>query len=420
MTEYTPTQHSTTIGGSSAGRVMACPASLVLSKSMPSDEKSSSFATEGTALHNCVEHCLIECLSDTDVADLVGTDFHGVAMTQEHIDTCILPALRMFETYYDSLRDDNAGYVVEVQVAMPGIEGSFGTADILMVAEDRAVILDWKFGGGVYVGAEENIQMMFYAYAAAGSVPELFRHGAERLADVPDDYRIDIVIVQPRMNAEEPSVWTTSMGRLRRFHVELLKAADLAMNAAVPPYARGEHCRWCRAKPICPIYADVAKELALFKAGSAPEAPAEAAFTQDDLAHWMHLADVVRAWAKSIDALAMSEAKEGRPPTGKKLVDRLGNTSYVDKDDRAKVDKMLAKLGLKAAERRAAWVNLTPTQAKKLLKTMGLPALPVASTQRVVTGVSLVDASDKRPAVATDSQRVEKAHTALNEFRDNT
>jgi len=424
--QLTPTKHSTRVGGSYSGRVIACPASLKLVKKMP-EKPAGEYADEGTALHNCVEHCIASGFMSTDesdLANLVGEEFYGYTMTTEQIDEAIQPALKQFDDYFAKLEEEDGdvlAYKLETEVIMPGIEGAFGTADIIMVTPKRSVVWDWKFGAGVYVECKENSQMMFYGRAAGYSAPGQFWPDGDVNAEDPDadDWPVDLVICQPRINADKPSVWTTDFGRLEQFRQDLIKKLDEAENAEEPSWARGEHCRWCNAKPICPMYKDTAMKLADAKermAGDNPEAelpmPPKTPFTKKDLAKWMHAADIVEAWAKSIGELVMDEAKAGRAPKGFKLVEKLGNTAYVE-DDNLSIDRLLGRRGLKIGERRKPWVPITPTQAIKLMKKVG-KAFPDGYTERRVTGVVLVPKDDPRPRVKSTG---EKAQIAGEEYQ---
>lgn len=405
------TKHSRTIGGSSAGRVLACPASYELCKTMP-EEPTSPYAAEGTALHQVMEYCLMNGLSPLAPApqgnngadgaftpSLIGEEFYGHTITQEHIDTCIDPALRMFDKIYDELDKDPGGvtYKLEQRVEFPGIPEAFGTLDVIMTTSERTVVLDWKFGGGVPVSAYENAQMMFYA---CGLEVDDLKAGAE------------LVIIQPRVNEAEVSRWQASFEQLYYFRDGLILAFSKATSPN-PPYERGDHCRFCRAKPICPMYKDVGEKLqALVIAGTSPGNGG--LFTPDILAEWMETAAIVTDWAKSVTKLAYSEAEAGRPPKGKKLIQKLANTSWVSEDPKA-IDRMLARKGLGLDERRKPWENVSPTVAKKELKKID-KKLKDRDTQRLSGKTVLVDEDDPRPAVLNNDQKAVEAGAALKEL----
>ena len=424
MTQHTPTKHSNIVGGSSAARVLNCPASVRLVQKMPAQEEST-FAAEGTALHNAVEHCLYEGLEQDGLVEyLIGKEFYGFELDKEMAEA-VAKAVEMFDALWVELEEEDGEvttYAIEVQCQFPGIPDAFGTADILMVTPKRSIVLDWKFGKGVIVSAHENRQMAFYARAAAHSAPQFFWPEGQSENDKDAGKRdVEFIIAQPRIS-EEPSRYKVKFADLVGFE-EALKEAVSKIDDEIPPMSRGDHCRWCTAMPICPAYKNAAAKLdqLVAKAKEDPDDMSEAEYseavpsesevtvTPELMSEWLAKADVVESWAASVRKLVMEQAQAGIYPKGLKLVDKLGNLSYVDPD---KADKMLANKGLTAAERRKT-VPITPTQANALLKKKGKPLLSKKQADRFVSGVVLVDESDPRPAVRTIADRAAEAAKKL-------
>ena len=188
--------HSLIVGGSTAKRVINCPGSVALVATMPPQE-GSSYANEGSLLHEA-----IAIVMDTACApeDMVGFEAHGLTLTEELLERKLKPALALLNEY-----DPKAAmeFLTEAQVnfgdLMPGV---FGSSDIIGRLEGRAVILDWKFGDGVMVEAEENMQLMFYAAAAMRT-----RHCAWAFEGVTE---VECVIIQPPYLR----TWTTTVERI--------------------------------------------------------------------------------------------------------------------------------------------------------------------------------------------------------------
>ena len=85
-------------------------------------------------------------------------------LTQELYDEKIAPALDALEEVDPYRRME---YEVETRVGFGDLlPGVFGSTDLIGRLDDRAIVLDWKFGSGVPVAAEENAQLLFYASAA--------------------------------------------------------------------------------------------------------------------------------------------------------------------------------------------------------------------------------------------------------------
>lgn len=56
------------------------------------------------------------------------------------------------------------------------VPDGFGTGDCLIVADKLLHIIDFKYGQGVLVDAEENPQMMLYALGALRQFDHLYEH----------------------------------------------------------------------------------------------------------------------------------------------------------------------------------------------------------------------------------------------------
>lgn len=219
--------HSAVVGGSSAERVLACNGSIRLSREAVN--KSSPYAREGTALHEAMEYILREDVVPQAVEGMV---FFGHEMTPELIEECLDPAARAFA--------EVVGYrPFELEVAAPlvGVEGAFGTSDVVYFADDDATLLgivDWKFGSGHAVKAAGNSQMMFYLYS------QMMRRDVKKRAR-----KLKATIVQPRLGVVDTAEFTAS---------ELTKFV-FALSVAVSgpeEFHKGPWCQWCGGKPRCP------------------------------------------------------------------------------------------------------------------------------------------------------------------------
>ena len=80
--------HSTIVGGSTAKRVIACPASINLVAKMP-PKPSSKYADEGTLLHDAISQ-ILDCKATP--ASVIGMVYEGITLTQELYDDK-MPAL---------------------------------------------------------------------------------------------------------------------------------------------------------------------------------------------------------------------------------------------------------------------------------------------------------------------------------------
>jgi len=371
--------HSTIVGGSTAKRVINCPGSVALCQKVP-PKPSSKYADEGTLLHNVMAEMLGQ---DKPLRDLIGSEFNGIFLTEELVADKVKPALEALNEIDAEVRLEFAvEEVVSFGEILPGV---FGSCDLIGRIGDRAVILDWKFGDGVSVEAEENPQLMFYA-AAAIRTPKL-----EWVFDGAKD--IECIIVQP------PSVkrWVTSFDRIRQFERELVYAVKQSERPDAPLHT-GDHCRWCAAKPICPLMTG-AVDRALQQQIKELNA--------SQLGEMLQRADVLEDWIRDLRGLALQVLESGNPVPGFKLVQKRATRKWVD-EETAKA-ALAALLPITEVTETSL---ISPAQAEKKLKKLNL-GLPEGQVVSVSSGTTLAPESDPRPAVLQIGQQLTAALSKL-------
>jgi len=360
--------HSNIVGGSTAKRVIACPGSVKLVQQMP-PRPSSRYADEGTLCHTIMEAVLTQ---DCQPEEFIGQTLNDVTVTAELIKTKIWPALEALD-----LIDPGRKMTYECEAvvgfgdALPGV---FGSADLVGRIDDTAVVLDWKFGDGVDVAVEENPQAMFYA-AAAMRTPKV----AWAFKGVT---HIDCVIVQPTA-AKPVKWWRITPHRIRDFERQLFAAVKEALGPD-PSMQTGDHCRWCAAKPICPLLTgavDRALKTSLQNIDAAR------------LGEMLEQAPLIEEYLASARALAEQMLVEGIPVPGFKMVQKRAIRQWVN-DDEAKA--ALSRLGLDDTELTVTKL-VSPAQAEKALKKRKIE-LPDELVVAVSTGTTLAPEKDPRPA----------------------
>ena len=361
------TSHSLIAGGSTAKRVINCPGSVALVAKMP-PKPSSTYTDKGTLLHNIIASVLD---SDTITPEsLLGATYANETFTQDLLDEKILPALAALDAI------DPEGvmeYAVETVVGfgayMPGV---FGSADLLGRLGNRAVVLDWKFGDGVAVDAEENEQGMFYSAAAMRTpATQWVFDGAEE---------VEIIIVQP------PAVkrWVTTVKRIKEFERSLKKAIKISTmpDAAI---VVGEHCRWCAAKPTCPAMTGAVDRALKVQLD---------ALDDNTLGAYAANAVLLQGWIDDLNALVQTKIEKGYKIPGWKLVAKRGTRKWTKESD---IVHWLDCKGLEAREIYNTEIR-SPAQMEKVLKKRKL-ALPDELVVSVSSGDTLAPESDPRPAV---------------------
>jgi len=353
-------QHSNIVGGSTAKRVINCPGSVRLVQKMP-PQPSSKYADQGTLLHNAMDAIL------SSRADVLGMKYKDQILTNELYDEKIAPALAAL----DELGDIE--YATETRVGFGDLlPGVFGSTDLVGRIGNKAVVLDWKFGSGVPVPAEENEQLLFYAAAAMRT--ESLKWAFEGVTE------IECIIVQPPFTKR----WTTTVERVKQFELELVQAVKAAMQDDAE-LSQGDHCRWCAAKPICPQMT-----------GAVDRALKQQIVNLDvdTLGQYLKNADLLEEWIKDLRALAFGLLEKNVAVPGYKLVQKQARRKWTDEQEARRV---LMEMGLKESVVVETSI-MSPAQAEKALKKR-FSELPEGLIKSESSGTTLAPVEDDRPAV---------------------
>jgi hypothetical protein len=402
-------------GGSVAARVLRCPASIGLVEKVPAYlRKTSSYAERGTALHAAMALLLDDNAPSVD--SLRGRVINTYTIVDDDIDLALRPAL----TYVIALLDaPGAEFFLERRVIFPAIANTFGTCDLIVRIGVAMYVVDFKFGAGVPVralypdGDEDviNAQLAFYAVAARHSLPEFFR-GTKRII---------LVIVQPQSiepDAEIVSTVEVGHNELDEF-TAVYRAACAEALSPRPGLARGPHCRFCPAKPICPAHVGPLLDIAQFAAPmpvtlAAP--PAKEAYLQL-LAKGLDLVDAVKDLRTTLHDQAKRALESGDIVPGYTLT--AGRAERHWRDDERTARAALEDLGLTRDDIIAEEIR-SVKQVEIRAKARGLKVQQhiqelVVSTR---SGTSLVRSENARvPAVPGRDELVRSFAEALVAFQ---
>ena len=235
------------LSASASHRWLACPPSAKLCAGI--NDSGSPYAQQGTDAHALCEY---------KVEKLLGRNPEDPTEN-----------LTWFDTEMDDCTDQYAAYVAEqIEEAKTHcsdplilieekldfskwVPEGFGTGDCVIIADDVLHIIDFKYGLGVLVDAEENPQMMCYALGALDTYEYLYSIQTIRMT-----------IFQPRR--DNISTYEISRDDLMKWAEEILKpTAALAYNGE-GEYNAGDHCQFCKAKATCRKRAEHNLELAQY------------------------------------------------------------------------------------------------------------------------------------------------------------
>lgn len=363
-----PNKHAL-LSASSAYRWLACPPSALLSAKY--EDTSSSYAQEGTAAHALAEYKVLKALGRKADDPTENLDYFNEEM--------------------DEATDAYAGYVLE-QVAEAKkattdpivlveqrvdfstyVPDGFGTADALIIADDKLSITDLKYGRGVLVEADHNPQLMCYALGAYEMFSALY-----------DIETVSMTIFQPRR--DNVSVFEMKASDLLDWAENTLKPkAELAAEGK-GDFTAGEHCRFCKAKADCRARAEANLALARYDFALPPT------LTDADIEAILPLLDELTSWAEDIKAYALTRAVAGKEWYGYKLVAGRSNRKYVNEDA---VAKKVSDAGFNPYEEKLLGI----TAMTKLLGKNRFEELLSSLIEKPQGKPTLVPESDKRPAM---------------------
>ena len=226
---------------SSSDRWFECPASAYLNYS--AEYTVNIAAATGTLIHEMCEMLLKGRLKDITLEEywlgkVVDIEDFQIEVTEDMV--------KCAETYVEYIfkrkEELNATMVIEEKVYMDEISDKcFGTADCILIGEDRICVIDLKSGKWP-VEAVKNKQLMIYGVGA------FIRYGNEN-----PDITMELTIVQPRIkNAIKTFEITTP--NLLSWATQDLKQATDACDEENPQRVAGDHCRFCAAKTDCDEY----------------------------------------------------------------------------------------------------------------------------------------------------------------------
>jgi len=333
------------LSASSAHRWLTCPPSARLEET--EQDQTSAYAEEGTAAHAYAELELSYRLGKINKRSYSGrlkahkqTAWWGAEM-EEAIDLYATQVIEIAESFKQE------GYTPYVDLEQcvyfsDFVPEGFGTADVVVLANDTLHVIDLKYGKGVPVDAQDNPQLRLYALGAALKYQMLFGFS-----------RVSMSIIQPRLGAS--STDTLGFDDLLAWATDYVAPrAQLAFEGK-GDFCPGEHaCRFCRIKATCRARAELSLSTALddfseFYISDTGEAtdqfnfnrigvgevkdclPAKERLTIKEISQLLPVLPIIEAWAKEVQEWALEQARDHSVRfEGYKLVEGRSNRLISD------------------------------------------------------------------------------------------
>lgn len=361
---------------SSSERWINCPPSA---KMNAGGDTGSSYAQQGTDAHALCEYKMLKALGK-DVKDPTDDlEYYDEEMS-ECTDAYCEFVLEQLQMAKDNCEDPFV--LVEQRLDFTRwVAESFGTADCVIVADDVMTIIDFKYGLGVLVEADNNSQMRMYALGALNLFESLYNINTVRM-----------VIFQPRRD----NISTAEVSKEELLHwadTVLIPAAELASKGE-GEYQAGKHCHFCRIKATCRKRAEYNLQLAQYDF-AVPDTLAD-----DEISMILNRADTFISWVNDVKEYALEQAIGGHEFPGYKLVEGRSNRRYTNSDA---VAATVTEAGYDPYEKKLMGItNMTRMLGAKKFNTL-LGSL----IEKPKGKPTLVPESDKRPAWTIDDFKEE-------------
>lgn len=378
------------LSASGASRWMACTPSARLEEQFP--DSTSEYAKEGTLAHELCElkvrKNLIEPMhTRTYNSKLKKIKEHELWQDEmdKHTDTYLEYIQGLVHSY-----NCTPAVMVEKKVDFSSyVPDGFGTADCIIIAEGTLHVIDFKYGKGVAVSAENNPQMKLYGLGAYLEYSFLYAIS-----------KVKMTIVQPRLD-EVISEYEISTTELMEWAEEVVKPlADMAYKGE-GTYIAGNHCKFCRAKATCRERARMNLETSKF------DFKEPALLSDEEVGEALKMAQDLAKWAEDLKDYALAESLKGKLIPGWKAVEGRGSRVFTDNEEALKV---LIGSGIDETmlyERK----QLTLAQIEKVLGPKQFKELVGDMVEKSPGKPTLVIETDKREAITNKT-------TAIEDFKE--
>lgn len=339
----TPEIHSI-VSASSAGRWIKCPPSAMLAAQAP--KTTSDYAEAGR-----LAHAIGELKARKYFLEGIGPRKFSNAMKKFREDPHYDPGMdSATDLYLDTLKEqaltfDSPPFVaLEVKVDYGDIApGGFGTSDAVLIGGDTIVVADYKNGAGVPVEAEENPQMLLYAYGALRTFGPIYGDTIQK---------VRLCIIQP--NSGGVKIWETTRDLLNGWAHEMVAPAAALAAEGKGDFFAGSWCDnyFCPARATCRARAEYLLSLTSLE-GAEPvgdRQPSEVAayevareinpdlpplLSDEEIGDVLAQAKDLAKWIKSLEEYAYEALMAGGNIPGWKLVAGRSSRSWEGGEDAA-------------------------------------------------------------------------------------
>ena len=294
------------LSASSSHRWLSCAPSARLEQEF--EDRETEAAAEGTAAHALCEHKLCRALKMQSRRPVSQYDC-------EEMETCTDGYVQFVLETLAEVKRHCSDPIVSIEQRLDFscyVPEGFGTGDCVIIADHTLHIIDFKYGQGVLVEAENNPQIMLYALGALCAYDALY-----------DVDEVAMTIYQPRR--ENISTWTITVDALKAWAKEVLTPRARLAFEGKGDYRPGAWCVFCRAAVKCRARAEEKLALAQYEFAQPP------ILSDSEIEDILGRLDDLTRWAEEIRAYAQDAAvNHGKQWHGYKVVEGRSIRKYTD------------------------------------------------------------------------------------------
>lgn len=374
------------LSASGAHRWLHCTPSAKL-EDAEGERPTSVFAQEGTLAHELselyIKHDILNEIDDAQFDEAFSAIMSNELFSNEMLDVIPIYVDYCNDEYNEAIsKNENALMEIEQKLDLTEfVPESFGTADCVIINDDIIEVIDLKYGKGVPVYAEYNIQLMLYGLGVLRNYDTMY-----------DIKQVKLTIVQPRIN--NISTWQISVDELLKYAEESIKpAAKLAFKGEGELKA-GAWCKFCVVKNKCRALYDENLKIAKHEF-SKPEF-----LSDDEIADVLKRAPMFTEWINGIKEYAEEKAiNDNKIWPGFKLVEGISRRKWTNEDDVA--DMIFTKFpevsddqifdtklkGISAIEKLLGKKKVDEALKDVIIKPQGKPTLVPEDDKRPALGI---------------------------------
>ena len=366
LNDHTNRAHAL-LSASSASRWLACPPSAVAAEAYVNE--GTEFTREGTLAHEVAEVY-------AKGGHITPESNNAAEITLEMIEC----ATGYADYIQEQIKHDDAIVLLEQRVDFsPWVPEGFGTCDCIILQGETMTVIDYKYGVGVPVSAEDNPQMKLYALGALNDFGLAY-----------DVTHIEMHIYQPRIN--NVSDCALMVEDLLEWGEQTVKPIAEKAAKGKGDYKAGEWCKFCPHAGRCRQLTKVCTEYVETHSLRV----AVPILAPHEVAEVLTMEPLVALWLKRVKDQALNTLMEGGQIPGYKVVEgKLGNRKWTDE---LQVAEKLTASGY-AKEDFTETKLLSPAAMDKALGKKKVVELLDGMIDRSPGAPTVVHVSDKRPAL---------------------